>query len=155
MKVTTIILLAFTCALVGCSRSREAAPKVVEITGNDEMKFDVTSFEVKPGQKVTLTLTNIGELPKEAMSHNWVLVEKGTDAAKLVAAGADHPESDYIPADQAAHVLAKTKLLGPGDSDSMTFTAPTEPGRYDYICTFPDHYTGGMKGVMIVTPSAK
>jgi azurin len=156
MKVTTIILLAFTCAFVGCSRGVEnAQPKLVEITGSDEMKFDVTTFEVKPGQKVTVTLTSIGELPKEAMAHNWVLLEKGTDAAKLAAAGADHPETDYIPADQATHVLFKTKMLGPDDSDSITFTAPTDPGPYDYICTFPDHYTNGMKGVMTVTPSAK
>jgi azurin len=156
MKVTVIILFAFVFALTSCSRNKESAtPKLIEITGNDEMKFDVTSFAVKPGQKVTVTLTDIGELPKEAMAHNWLLLEKGTDAAKFVAAGADHPETDYIPADQATRVLVKTKLLGPGDSDSITFTAPTEPGPYDYICSFPDHYTNGMKGVMTVTPPAK
>jgi Azurin len=155
MKFTTIGLVAVVIALAGCSGSREAETKLVEITGNDEMKFDVTSFEVKPGQKVTVTLTDIGELAKEAMAHNWVLLERGTDAAKLVAAGADHPETDYILADQVAHVLAKTKLLGPVDSDSITFTAPTEPGPYEYICAFPDHYAGGMKGIMTVTPSAK
>src|SRR5450755_1517901 len=156
MKIRTLALFALFFALIGCSRSVETAqPKLVEITGNDEMKFDVTSFEVKPGQKMTLTLTNIGELPKEAMAHNWILLEKGTDAAKLVAAGADHPESDYIPADQATHVLARTKLLGPDESENITFTAPIEPGPYDYICSFPDHYAGGMKGIMTVTPSAK
>ena len=155
MKFTAIALLAGTIALAGCSGSREAEPKLVEITGNDEMKFDVTSFEVKPGEKVTVMLTNIGELAKEAMAHNWALLEKGTDAAKLVAAGADHPEIDYIPADQAAHVLAKTKMLGPFDSDSITFTAPTEPGPNEYICSFPDHYTNGMKGVMTVMTNAK
>jgi azurin len=156
MKAPTLILLAFALALLGCSRSADTEqPKLVEITGNDEMKFDVTSFEVKPGQKVTLTLTSIGELPKDAMAHNWVLLKRGTDAAKLVAAGADHPETDYIPADQAKQVLFKTKVLGPGESDSITFTAPTDPGPYEYICTFPDHYTNGMKGGMTVTPAAK
>ena len=156
MKSTAIALLAIASLFAGCSRSPEIAqPKLIEITGNDEMKFDVTSFEVTPGQKVTVTLTNIGELPKDAMAHNWVLLEKGTDAGKLVAAGADHPETDYIPTDQAGHVLVKTKLLGPLDSDSITFTAPTEPGPYEYICSFPDHYTGGMKGIMTVKPPAK
>jgi azurin len=155
MKFAGPALLAVVIAAVGCSKAREPEPKLIEITGNDEMKFDVTSFEVKPGQKMTLTLTNIGELPKEAMAHNWILLEKGTDAAKLVAAGADHPESDYIPADQATHVLARTKLLGPDESENITFTAPIEPGPYDYICSFPDHYAGGMKGIMTVTPSAK
>jgi azurin len=155
MKFAGLALLAVVIAAVGCSKAQEPESKLIEITGNDEMKFDVTSFEVKPGQKMTLTLTNIGELPKEAMAHNWILLEKGTDAAKLVAAGADHPESDYIPADQATHVLARTKLLGPDESENITFTAPIEPGPYDYICSFPDHYAGGMKGIMTVTPSAK
>jgi azurin len=142
-------------AVAGCSKSREAEPKLVKVIGNDEMKFDVTSFEVNPGQKVTVTLTSIGKLPKEAMAHNWVLLEKGTDAAKLIATGAAHPETDYIPADQAAQVLFKTRMLGPGESDSITFTAPSQPGAYDYICTFPGHYAAGMKGVMTVTPPAK
>ena len=142
-------------AVADCSKSGEAEPKLVKIIGNDEMKFDVTSFEVKPGQKVTVTLTSIGKLPKEAMAHNWVLLEKGTDAAKLIAAGAAHPETDYILADQATHVLFKTRMLGPGESDSITFTAPSQPAAYDYICTFPGHYTSGMKGVMTVTPPAK
>ncbi|HEV2046033.1 MAG TPA: plastocyanin/azurin family copper-binding protein [Chthoniobacterales bacterium] len=141
-------------AVAGCSKSREADLKLVKIIGNDEMKFDVTSFEAKPGQKVTVTLTSIGKLPKEAMAHNWVLLEKGTDAAKLIAAGAAHAETDYIPADQATNVLFKTKLLGQGESDSITFTAPSQPGTYDYICTFPGHYAAGMKGVMTITPPA-
>jgi azurin len=62
MRVTSIALLAFAAALFGCSRN-VPPPKVVEITGNDEMKFDVTSFEAKPGQSVTVRLKNIGELP--------------------------------------------------------------------------------------------
>jgi azurin len=151
MKLTAIALLGVASIFAGCSRSPEIAPpKLIKITGDDETKFDVKSFEVTPGQRVTLTLTNVGELPGEAMSHNWVLLAKGTDAAKFVAAGADHPETDYIQADQAWHVLFKTKLLGPGDSDSIMFTAPAEPGAYDYICSFPEHYARGMKGVMTV-----
>jgi azurin len=148
-----IVLVAVAIALASCSQGREH--KLVRITGNDEMKFDLARFEVRPGQKVTLTLTNAGELPREAMAHNWVLLKKGTDAARLAGAGVQHPKTGYIPEDQVSQVLAKTRLLGPGDSDSITFTAPTEPGPYDYICTFPDHYAGGMKGVMTVTSPAK
>ena len=55
MKVTSIALLAFASAFLGCSRN-VAPPKVVEITGDDFMKFNVTSFEAKPGQSVTVRL---------------------------------------------------------------------------------------------------
>jgi azurin len=153
VRAATPFVLAFACVLLACSRSGETLPpKTVEMTGDDDMKFNVASFEAKPLQKVTLTLKNIGELPKEAMSHNWVLLEQGTDALKLVQAGAEHAESDYIPADRSVYVLAKTKLVGPGESDTITFIAPRTAGSYEYVCTFPDHYARGMKGTMTVPP---
>jgi azurin len=149
VKLTATVLLAVTSAFVGCSRD-VGPPKVVEITGDDFMKFDVVKFEVKPGQSVTVRLKNIGQLPKEAMAHNWVLLAKQAYTPSVVEAGIPHPETDYIAADQSFYVLAKTKLLGPGELDSVTFTAPREPGSYDYVCTFPQHYASGMKGVMTV-----
>ena len=137
--------------MLGCSQNN-TLPMIVEITGDDFMKFNVTSFEAKPGQKVTVRLKNIGELPKEAMSHNWVLLAKEAQTPRFIELGISHPERDYIAFEQEFYVLAKTKLLGPGESDSVTFTAPGILGAYDYICTFPEHYAGGMKGVMIVRP---
>jgi azurin len=151
LKVTTIILLALASALPGCSRN-VASPKIVEITGDDFMKFNVTSFEAKPEQSVTVRLKNIGELPKEAVAHNWVLLAKETYVPRFIAAGNSHPEKDYIAFEQEFYVLAKTKMLGPGESDSVTFRAPRDPGPYEYVCTFPEHYAGGMKGVMTVRP---
>lgn len=149
MKLTALILLTLASALFGCSRDT-VPPKVVEINGDDLMKFDVTNFEVKPGQSVTVRLKNAGELPKEAMAHNWVLLAKQADAPKFVQAGISHPETDYIAFEQSFYVLAKTKLLGPGESDRVTFTAPRESGAYYYVCTFPEHYASGMKGIMTV-----
>lgn len=151
MKLTRIALVAFTSAFLGCS-ANVAPPKVVEITGNNFMKFSVMSFEAKPGQRVTVRLRNVGELPKESMAHNWVLLAKQAGTAKFAESGIQHPETDYIPSGPSFYVLAKTKMLGPGESDSVTFVAPSELGGYDYICTFPEHYAGGMKGVMTVRP---
>ena len=58
------------------------------------------------------------------------------------------PAADYMPAANKKDVLVATKMLGPGEEDSVVFTAP-EPGVYDYICTFPGHYAL-MNGVMTV-----
>lgn len=149
MRLTAIALVALASALVGCSRD-VGPPKIVEITGDDFMKFDVTKFDAKPGQSITVKFKNIGELPKEAMAHNWVLLAKHVDVPRFVEAGISHPETDYIAFGQSFYVLAKTKLLGPGESDSVTFTAPRESGAYDYVCTFPEHYASGMKGVITV-----
>lgn len=151
MKDTSIALLAFASAFLGCSRN-VVPPKVVEITGDDYMKFNVTSFEAKPGQSVTVRLRNVGELAKEVMAHNWVLLAKEAHAPRFIEAGIPHPETDYIAFEQSFYVLAKTGMLGPGESDSITFTAPGVPGDYAYVCTFPEHYAGGMQGVMTIRP---
>ena len=151
MTPAKLVFLACASGLLACSHN-VAPPMLIEITGDDFMKFNVTSFEVKPGQKVTVRLKNIGELPKEAMAHNWVLLAKEAQTAKFIELGMTHPERDYTPFEQEFYVLARTKLLGPGESDSVTFTAPSVPGAYDYVCSFPEHYAGGMKGVMTVRP---
>ena len=46
-------------------------------------------------------------------------------------------------------VIAFTKLLGPDESDTITFTAPKESGAYEYVCTFPGHFAM-MRGTMKV-----
>ena len=56
-------------------------------------------------------------------------------------------ENEYIPGGN--ETIAHTKMIGGGESDTITFTAP-EKGSYTYICTFPGHY-GLMKGVLIVS----
>lgn len=113
------------------------------------MKYDVTAFEVTAGQKVTVTMSNVGKLPKESMSHNFVLLKPGTDVIAFATAAATQVANGYIPKDQEDKIIARTKLLGPGESDSITFTAPAA-GTYDYICTFPAHALTGMRGVMTV-----
>ncbi|HRE82401.1 MAG TPA: plastocyanin/azurin family copper-binding protein, partial [Opitutaceae bacterium] len=47
-------------------------------------------------------------------------------------------------------VVAHTKLLGPKQSDEITFKVPSEPGDYPYVCSFPAHAMAGMKGVLVV-----
>ena len=137
-------------AVTSCSRAPEAPPKVVEISGDDSMKFSVTEFEVTHGQKVTLTLKNIGTSPKASMGHNAVVLNKGVNWQKYVEDSSMAAGEDYVPKASKKDVIANTKLLGPNETDSVTFTAPHVPGPYDFVCSFPGHATQGMKGVMTV-----
>ncbi len=121
-----------------------------DVTANDTMKFNVTRLEVKAGQDVKITFTNIGTMPKAAMGHNFVLLKKGVDSKAYVDAAVAAQATDYVPADQADKVIVHTKLLGPKQSEELTFKAPTEPGEYPFVCTFPAHYLSGMKGVLVV-----
>lgn len=124
------------------SNTSSNVSNTIELTANDQLKFDKIELHVKANEKVTLTLKNIGTMPKESMGHNFILLKDGTDLAGFAAEAVSAP--DHIPANNAA-ILAHTKLLGPGESDTIEFTVPA--GSYTYICSFPGHYMT-MTGVL-------
>ncbi len=114
------------------------------------MKFSVAEIVAKPGEKLSVTLVNLGTTPKFSMGHNWVLLADTEDVQPFLLSAAESVTTDYVPATQKARILAATRLLGPTDRDTVTFTAPTAPGRYQFLCTFPGHFQVGMRGVLIV-----
>ena len=124
--------------------------RLIEITGNDTMKFSVTRIEAKPGERLQIKLTNVGTLPKEAMGHNLVILKKGANPQTYSNTALTAKANDYEPPALADQVVAATKLLGPKQSDTITFTVPEETGEYPYLCSFPAHFVAGMKGVMVV-----
>ena len=122
----------------------------IEITASDAMKFDVAEIRAKAGERLSVTLTNKGTMPKFSMGHNWILLAAGVDPGAFVTVAADAPTTDYVPAARKADILAATKLLGPNEQDTVPFNAPAAPGRYDFLCSFPGHFPVGMRGVLIV-----
>ena len=114
------------------------------------MKYSVTKIEAKPGQKVVVELTNEGNLPKVAMGHNWILLKAGSDPLAYATAGMKAKAENYQPQSLAHEVLTSISLLGPKESGRTSFTAPSNPGSYPFLCSFPAHYQTGMRGVLIV-----
>ena len=55
-------------------------------------------------------------------------------------------DKGYIP--DSPDILAHTKLINPGQSESIEFTLPAA-GEYPYFCTFPGH-VAIMNGVITV-----
>lgn len=160
-KFLLLPVLAGGLLLAGCGQKDQASASTTpaptasaiasfDFTANDTMKYNLTQIEVKAGQDVKITLTNTGSMPKAAMAHNWILLKKGTDPKAFVDSAVTAMATDYIPAAAADQIIAHTKLLGAKQSDEITFKAPTEPGEYPFVCSFPAHFLSGMKGVMIV-----
>jgi azurin len=128
-----------------------AKPREIAITGNDAMQFSVKKIEAKAGEKLKIVLSAIGSMPKTEMAHNWVLLAKGTDAASFAMVAAMARNDGYIPKAKKSSILAMTpQLVGAGEKTEVVFDVPKEPGEYEYICTFPGHFTAGMKGVLVV-----
>ncbi|WP_257669057.1 azurin [Parapedobacter tibetensis] len=117
------------------------------LAGNDLMKYDKELFRVKAGEPIKLTFKNIGEMPKESMGHNVVVLQPGTDLPAFGGEAIKAVDNEYIPATFASSILAHTKLLGPGETDVIEFTLE-EKGVYPYLCSFPGHY-GVMKGKIV------
>jgi azurin len=161
MRKTFFQLLAATALgcnalfwfLTGCSHAPEAPPKEVTIQADDKMRYDVTAFDASPGQKISVTIKNIGTTPKFSMGHNFVLLDRIINTGNIQSTFLDKASTeashDYVPPG-AKEVLAHSKLLGPGESEVVTFNAPYIPGEYLYVCSFPGHYSQGTKGVMTV-----
>jgi len=126
------------------------AVRLVELTGNDLMKYSVTAIAAKPGELLHVRLKNVGTLPKVAMAHNFVLLAKGTDPAAFTNAAATAGATGYIAPAMKAKVLASTPLAGAGETVDVTFKAPAAPGVYTFLCSFPGHFLSGMKGTLTV-----
>lgn len=119
----------------------------VNLTGNDQMQFNLKEIRVKAGETVRVTLKHVGQLPENAMGHNFVLLQKGTDIVDFATKAASASGNEYIP-EGTEQVIVHTEMIGGGEETSIEFTAP-EAGTYDFICSFPGHYIQ-MQGKFIV-----
>ncbi len=127
--------------------SEEDGVVEVQLTGDDQMKFNLKEIKVKEGQKVRLVLKHVGQLPESAMGHNFVLLKQGTDLANFAAQAMEARDNDYIPSG-TDKVIVHTEMIGGGEETSIEFDAPAK-GTYDFICSFPGHYIQ-MQGKFIV-----
>jgi len=113
----------------------------LEISGNDMMQYDKKELSVPATcTQVQLTLKHTGKLPKEAMGHNWVLV-KTDDLTAVANAGLGAGVANNYLQQGDKRVIAHTKVVGGGESDTITFstTGMQKGGAYSYLCTFPGH----------------
>lgn len=109
------------------------------------LQFDKKEVIVKAGARIRLELVN-----DDDMLHNIVITQPGTGQAVGAAAltlGLEGEARSYVP--DSPDVIAHTRVLGPHERETIYFTAPSEPGDYDYVCTFPGHYMI-MKGILKV-----
>ena len=147
------LLIAFSCGGNNPktkidSNNESSIPKEIKIilSSNDNMLFDKQIIYASSRQKITLTLNHNGKLDKKIMGHNFVLLKAGVDVVDFATRALEARDNEYIP--EGDEVIAYTKLIGGGESDTITFDAPTK-GSYNYICSFPGHY-GIMKGILVI-----
>ncbi|RAJ93138.1 putative membrane-bound dehydrogenase-like protein [Larkinella arboricola] len=138
-------------------RNRKAVLSALETLGTIELKlvaieakmaFDKKSLTVPAGRAVTLVFEN-----PDLMPHNVVIVKPGSaekvgEAADAMASLKDGFEKHFVPS--TPDVLFATPLVNSGKSFRLEFKAPTQPGEYPFICSFPGHWRV-MQGILTVT----
>ncbi|MFN6161697.1 MAG: PVC-type heme-binding CxxCH protein [Planctomycetota bacterium] len=113
----------------------------------ERMNYDKEKIVVAAGKPVEFRFSNLDNMP-----HNLVFVKPGALeevglAAEASAQDADARDRQFVPVSNK--VLLASKLLGPGESQSLAFDVPAEPGLYPYVCTYPGHWRR-MFGVLLV-----
>ena len=155
-KFLPLALLAAALVLQRTALADQPAPapgapvRTVVIIGNDTLKFNITRIDAKPGEVIHVQLRNEGTLPKDGMGHNWILLDNESEAVTYAMAAIPAREFCYMPKAEASHVLASITLLGPKEVGDVTFTAPTKPGKYPFICSCSGHSMAGMRGELVV-----
>jgi azurin len=120
----------------------------------DQMRFDLSQITVAPGQLVEVVFAN-----PDVMQHNFVLGAPGSmnvigQAADGMAANpAAAQQQQYVP--DLPVVLFSTRLVDPGQTITVQFRAPSQPGQYPYVCTFPAHWRT-INGILnVVAPAGR
>lgn len=122
--------------------------RVVRIgTVYERMAYDKETVAVQAGKPVLFVLHN-----SDVMPHNFVIARPGTmqELGELAETSAQNPafaKQSFVP--QSPNVLAASTLMQPQASQRVTFSVPTEPGVYPYVCTYPGHWRR-MFGAMYV-----
>ena len=145
------LLLVGVPALILGAPAQAAKLCKLQISGNDQIQYDKKQLKIAADcTSVELTLTHAGKLPAASMGHDWVLV-KADDLTAVANDGlAAGIANNYVKKDDP-RVIAHTKVVGGGESASVTFaTSLLKKGQsYKYECTFPGH-NGLMNGDFII-----
>ena len=104
----------------------------------ERMAYDKETLVVKAGKPVEIILEN-----SDLMPHNFVILTPGslTEIGMQSENDANKPEfqaRQFVP--NSNKVLAKSGLLQPRETQRISFVAPTKPGVYPYVCTYPGHW---------------
>ncbi|MCF7992815.1 MAG: azurin [Thiohalocapsa sp.] len=122
-----------------------------DIAVNDSMSFEINEMVADSGcETINVRISHSGQLAKATMGHNWVL-SKTADYQAVATDGMNAGlENDYLKPDDA-RVIAHTKIVGAGESDSISFSpSGLEPGGdYTFFCSFPGHWAV-MYGKLVV-----
>ncbi len=129
-RFLVLLVTALLLVLSACGGGQKVST-TFNVTLSD-FKFTPDTFVVPAGKEITLNLKNEGEV-----EHEFVIMKLGTNAGEHF--GPEDEDNIYW-----------EEELEKGESKTVTFTAPSEPGEYQVICGIEGHLEAGMVGKLVV-----
>lgn len=102
------------------------------------LQFVQKQLRAKAGERLSLRFRNPDVVP-----HNWLLAKPGSlqrlgALCNLMISDPEGMTKHYVPGSE--EVLAYTDMTNPKGEFVIHFNAPSQPGTYPYLCTFPGHW---------------
>lgn len=130
-----------------------AAACEIDVNVGDNMNFVPAEITISASdcKTVAINLKHTGALPKNIMGHNWVLSATENAQATAQNGWAAGLENQYLKPNDS-RVIASTKIIGGGESDSISFdlSGLKVGGDYTFFCSFMGHFAI-MKGKFSIT----
>lgn len=128
-KSLVVAMCVLALVLTACGGPKKVT---LNVTATDT-GYDLTTYTVPAGAKVTLNMTNTGVL-----EHEFAILKLG-----------EHVTPPFGEKDEDK-ILWELDGVQAGTTKSDSFTAPTQPGSYDVICGIPGHIEKGMIATLVV-----
>ena len=123
------LLAVFTLILTACGGGQSKTKVNVTMT---DFKYDVDNYTISAGQEITMNVKNEG-----AVIHEFVIMKPGLTIG-----------DDFGPEDEE-NIYWEVEAE-PGESKTVTFTAPADPGEYQVVCGTEGHFKAGMQSNLTV-----
>jgi plastocyanin len=131
-KLFVLVLGLLALSLAACGgESAAPEPQQITVVMNDiyygetnDNQNNPPIWSVSAGAEVTLSLENRG-----ALEHNWAILNLGAVVP-----------TPFEAEGNADLLLYDPGVVSPGETSTVTFTAPEEPGEYVVVCTVAGHY---------------
>jgi uncharacterized cupredoxin-like copper-binding protein len=135
-----LIVISLTLAACGGSEDDDSQSGTTELNVaiKDEFNFDPNTLIAKAGEEVVLTFENTGTL-----DHSFVILKEGVDLEHALEEDEEELHEE---------LLLEIHEIAPGERATETFTAPSNPGDYVFLCTVPGHAEAGLVGTLTVSP---
>lgn len=129
--------VALIAVLAGCSGTAPGtsdAPRAIEVTMTDALRFDPERITVTAGETIRFVIENPTEL-----EHEFVIGDEREQAEH--AAG--------MMDDDMMHGEANAIAVGPGETEELVYTFDG-PAQLLIGCHVDRHYDAGMRGTIVV-----